>query len=97
MPETARARTSVVVKPVLAALQLVPLLVERKTPAPVPGKRLMPETARARTSVVVKPVLAAFQLVPLLVEMKTMPREPEIPAKRFVPETARHKGTYTDA
>jgi hypothetical protein len=59
---------------------------------------MTPETIRALRYVSVgRPVLAALQLVPLSVEMKTMPREPEIPAKRFVPETARHKGTYTDA
>ena len=32
VPETARAKTRVLVKPVLAAVQLVPLFVERKTP-----------------------------------------------------------------
>ena len=75
------------VKPVLAAVQLVPLLVERKTPPPeVPAKIFVSETASAKTEVFVKPVLAAVQLVPLLVDRKTPPK---VPAKRFVPETAK--------
>src|SRR3989337_2966327 len=70
-------------KPVFTESQLVPLLVERKTPPPsVPAKRFVPETARNQTLVFVKPVLAAVQLVPLLVERKTAPK---VPAKRFVP------------
>jgi len=72
----------------LTAVQLVPLLVERKTPPPkVPAKRFVPEIARAKTLVFVKPELTAVQLVPLLVERKTPP--PKVPAKRFVPEIAR--------
>src|SRR3990172_5382160 len=52
----ARAETTVVGKPVLTAVQLVPLLVERKTPSSVPAKRFVPEMARAETTVVGKPV-----------------------------------------
>ena len=77
------------VKPVLTAVQLVPLFVERKTPpTKVPAKRFEPETARAKTPVLVRPVLTAVQLVPLLVDRKTPP--PYVPAKRFEPETAKH-------
>jgi hypothetical protein len=39
----------VLVKPVLTALQLVPLLVERKTPPLVPAKRFVLETAKEET------------------------------------------------
>jgi hypothetical protein len=49
MLETARVRTEVFVKPVLAVVQLAPLFVERKTPPLVPAKRFVPETARALT------------------------------------------------
>jgi hypothetical protein len=72
----------------VAAVQLVPLLVERKRPPPqVPAKRFVPLTARALTLVFVKPVLTLVQLVPLFVERKTPP--PPVPAKRFVPLTAK--------
>src|SRR5512146_2461634 len=88
--ETARALTILFVKPVLTAVQLVPLSVERKMPPPlVPAKRYLPdppeagEMARALTSMFVKPALISVQLVPLLVERKTPP--PLVPAKRFVP------------
>jgi len=77
--------TSRFVKPV--AVQLVPLLVERKTPLSVPAKRFEPLTVRAETFVFVRPLLTAVQLVPLLVERKTPP--PQVPAKRFVPLAAR--------
>ena len=60
----------VFVKPLLTCVQLVPLLVERKTPPSVPAKRFVPQTARANTSVFVKPVFTYFQLAPLLVERK---------------------------
>ncbi len=40
VPLTARAKTRVFVKPVLTAVQLVPLLVERKTPPPSPCKEI---------------------------------------------------------
>jgi hypothetical protein len=49
MPEIAKDVTYLFVKPVLAAVQFVPLLVERKTPPLVPAKRFVPETARAWT------------------------------------------------
>ena len=87
VPLIARALTSVFVKPI--AVQLVPLLVERKTPPSDPAKRFVPLTARAETFVFVKPLLTAVQLVPLLVERKTPP--PLVPAKRFLPLTARAK------
>jgi hypothetical protein len=70
------------------AVQLAPLLVERKTPPPqVPAKRFVPLTAKAMTSLFVKPVLTAVQLVPLLLERKTPP--PSVLAKRFVPLAAK--------
>ena len=63
MPETARAVTSVFGKPVLTALQLVPLSLESQTPPPkAPAKRFVPETARTVTSKYIKPVLTAVQL-----------------------------------
>src|SRR5437867_9173994 len=43
VPETARQMTSELVKPV--GVQLVPLLVERKTPPKVPAKIFVPDTA----------------------------------------------------
>jgi hypothetical protein len=46
VPETARVKMEVSGKPELTAVQLVPLLVERKTPPRVPAKRFAPETAR---------------------------------------------------
>ena len=74
MPETVRDQTSKFVKPLLTAVQLAPLLVERKTPPPsVPAKRLVPETVRDRTYKFVKLLLTAVQLAPLLVERKTPP------------------------
>src|SRR5438128_1042494 len=75
------------VKPLLAALQLVPLSVERKTLSQVPAKRFVPETAREKMDLFGKPLLAARQLVPLSVERKTLP--PSLPANRFEPETAK--------
>jgi len=42
VPLMARAVTQVFVKPVLAAVQLVPLVVERKTPRLCPGKEIRP-------------------------------------------------------
>jgi hypothetical protein len=70
----------------LTAVQLVPLLIERKRPPKVPAKRFVPETARAQTEVFLKPLLTACQFVPLLVERKTPSL---VPAKRFVPLTAK--------
>ena len=87
VPEMAREKMYVSVKPESTALQLVPLLVERNTPPPaVPANRFVPDALRAHTSVYVKPVLTALQLVPLLVERKT---PSSVPAKTFVPQTAR--------
>jgi hypothetical protein len=75
---TAIVWITVLVKPVLTAVQIVPLLVERNTPSRVPAKRpacppgrSVPETARDMTSMFLKPVLTALQLVPLLVERNT--------------------------
>jgi hypothetical protein len=82
----AKDETEVLVNPVLTAVQLIPLLVERKTPPSVPAKRFVSLTAKEETEVLVNPVLTAVQLVPLFVERKTpLP----VPAKRFVPLTAR--------
>ncbi len=48
VPETARAKTKVLVKPELTSVQFMPLLVDRNTPATeVPVKRFVSETARA--------------------------------------------------
>jgi hypothetical protein len=44
--------------PELAAAQLLPMSVERKTPPSVPAKRFVPLTARARTLEFVNPALA---------------------------------------
>jgi hypothetical protein len=75
--------------PSLTAVQLVPLLVERKTPpVDVPAKRFVPLTARHDTVVSVKPEWAGVQHVPLLVDRKT---PPEVPAKRFALLTVRAK------
>jgi hypothetical protein len=88
VPLTARDRILVLVRPVVAAAQLVPLFVDRYTPPPHAAKRFGPLTARA---VVVpgvgNPVFAAVQFAPLFVDRYT-PAE-EIPAKRFVPLTAK--------
>ena len=48
VPETPRALTSEFVKPLLAAVQVVPLLLERKTPLAVPAKRFIAEKASKR-------------------------------------------------
>jgi hypothetical protein len=50
VPETARALIVILVKPELTSVQLVPLLVERKTPPPlppVPAKIFVPKNAKA--------------------------------------------------
>ncbi len=52
-----------------------------------PGKEIRAGDGKSIDIVFVKPVLTAVQLVPLLVERKTPPRS--VPAKRFVPETAK--------
>jgi hypothetical protein len=94
VPLTAKAETLVFGgNPVLSTVQLVPLLVERKTPPSVPAKRFCPLNARHSIPVyrVVSytdfciPSLTPVQLVPVLVERKTpLP----VPANRFEPETA---------
>jgi hypothetical protein len=70
LPEMASAMTMSDVKPLLIAVQFVPLSVERKTPAHVPAKRFVPETVRALIILPfdVKPTVAAVQVAPLLVE-----------------------------
>ena len=81
-PLTAKHSTKRFVKP--AALQLVPLSVEWKTPTPVAAKRPVPVTARARQGASVR--LVAVQFVPLLVDRKTpLP----IPARTTVSLTTR--------
>lgn len=76
-----------VVSPESTAVQLVPLLVERKTAPPlVPAKRFVAETARAA---VIKPFLAEVQVVPLLVDRKTLLSLELVAAKRFVPLTVK--------
>ncbi len=78
---------SVLAKPIVSTIQLVPLFEERKMPPPaVPAKRTVPETARTATLVFVNPEFSAVQFAPLLVERKTPPFVAE---NRFVPETAR--------
>ena len=73
---TIREFTYLFVEP--AAVHLVPLLVERKTPPPsVPAKRFAPDPplpgliARDKTKVFVRPRLTAIQLAPFFVERKT--------------------------
>ena len=82
--------------PVLAAVQFVPLSVERNTPPKVAAKSVeddvfAPLTARAVTPVVGMPEFTDVHLVPLLVERNT---PPNVPAKSigedvFAPFTAR--------
>ena len=73
--------------PLLTAVQLEPLLVERNTPPlSVPAKRFVPEMASAETEGLVKPLLTAIQLVPLLVERNT---PPAVPTNRFASLTTR--------
>ena len=51
VPKTARELTSVYGgKPLLTAVQLAPLFVERKTPPKVPANRLVPKTAKDLTT-----------------------------------------------
>jgi hypothetical protein len=76
------------VRPELTGVQFVPLLLERKTPPPVPAKRLVPLTTRHDTLVFVRPESTAVQLVPLFVDLKTpLP----VPANRFDPLIARKR------
>src|SRR5258706_8076791 len=92
IPITASPRTRVWVMPLVASVQVTPLFVLRKTPSQVPAKRDVPETARAYTLTSVNPLFTPVQLVPWSVERKTPPpplEEVAVPAKRFVPMTAR--------
>ena len=71
-------------KGVLAALQVVPSSVEKKTPlSAVPARGFAPEMLKAPTVESERPLFAAIQLVPLFVERKT-PRL-SVPAKIFPP------------
>ena len=89
VPLTARESTAVLVRPVFAAVQILPLSLDKKTPPPlVPAKRFVPLTASELTDVFVRPLFTTVQLLPLLVDKKTPP-PPLIPAKRFVALTAR--------
>src|ERR1039458_7348447 len=72
-------------KPELTEIQLVPLLVDRKTPPKrVPAKRSVSETASASTKGFAKPESTAVQLVPSLVERKTPP--PYAATKTSIPD-----------
>ena len=62
------------------------MFVERKTPSSVPTNNSIPLAKRQWTEAF-DTALAGVQLVPLFVERKRPP--PIVPAKRFVPETAR--------
>ena len=65
--------------PVLAIVQLVPLLGERNTPLGVPAKRFEPFTVRAFTLELLNPPeLTDAQVVPKLVERNIPP--PFVPA-----------------
>jgi hypothetical protein len=76
--------------PVFTGVQLVPLLVERKTPPPsIPANRLLPLTVRDRTYRFVNPVFTAVQLAPLLAERK-IPL-PSVPANRLLPLTVKDR------
>jgi hypothetical protein len=75
-PDTISDRIVTLVRPELTGVQLVPLLVERKTPALlVPAKTLLPLTAKELTEKNAfetgSPVSATVQLLPSLVERKT--------------------------
>src|SRR5882672_3123487 len=61
-------------KPLLTAVQLSPLSVDRKTPPNVPAKMWLVELiASARTFVVVSPLLTPDHVSPLSVERKIPP------------------------
>src|SRR6266536_331640 len=69
-------------KPLLTAVQVSPLSVDRKTPPNVPAKMYPSELiASARTSVAVSPLLTAVHVSPLSVERKAPP--PSVPAKTY--------------
>jgi hypothetical protein len=71
------------VKPLLNAVQFIPLFVERKTPPSVPARRFalpipLVETASVYTYKFVKPEFISVQFVPLLVERNTPLQSPLI-------------------
>src|ERR1035441_2700716 len=94
-PLTARAKTAALLsgKPVLAAVQVMPLLAERKTPPEVPATRLAPLAKRAKTYCTPIPEVSAIQLEPLSGERK-MPLL--VPARRLVPIAARALTVVSD-
>src|SRR4051812_45712555 len=64
-PDTARLLIFISVKPVLAPVHKVPLLMLTNTPPPlVPAYSVLPSTAKQVTSVLVSPVLALAQVCP---------------------------------
>jgi hypothetical protein len=74
-----REKTPSLFRPVFTAVQLVPLLKERKTPPRVPAYRVVGTLGFMIIDVtdpLVRPVFTAVQLVPLLKERKTPPRVP---------------------
>ena len=75
-------------RPVLTSVQFAQAFLERKTPPPVPAKRLVPEMTRARTERFVKPLFSGAQLVPSFVDTNTPALD--VPTKRFAPETRKH-------
>ncbi len=92
---TTREITFWSISPELTLVQLLPLLVERKTPPPVAAKRFVEpappeagETAKALIVSFVNP--AAVQLAPLLVDRKTPPK---VPRKILPVETAKASTT----
>lgn len=85
----------VFVKPVLIAVQFVPLSDERNIPASVPAKIVVPllasePKARDVTFMLDNPEFARLHVIPLSVERKT---PEDVPANTFVPYTAREKIT----
>src|SRR4030095_9780322 len=72
--------------PLFEIFQLVPLLVDTKTPPCVPANRFEPMTANEDTIEFPSPLLTCIQLEPLLVVMLTP--APHVPQKTFEPITA---------
>ena len=89
VPLTAKGPTKVLGKPVFTAAQLLPLLVDKKTPALVPAKIFVPLRANEDKPVFIRPVFTAVQLLPLFVDKKTLPLK--VPAKIFVPLMAKER------
>src|SRR5271157_1664272 len=87
LPLTVRHWTFRSERPKSTAVQLVPLLVDRKTPpAQVPAKILLPLTKRQLTLVFAgRPELTAVQFVSLFLSMNIP--ELRVPAIRFDPST----------